>query len=244
MKSIKIILIVLFLCQSIIYSQNQFHGKIIYKAIINNSKLDENINDKKNSADTKYLMNSLKTQDLEYVLTFNNNESLFIKENKLVNEGDKNIKIAEIIVGKGTYYYSLKTNELLRYHEFGGEPFIISLIAVEWKLSQEKKQIGKYECFKATAIKKIKNKTGEIINKSIIAWYTPEISLNLGPKEFNGLPGMILELDEGEVSFVASKIELNPNVVLTINKPTKGKKVTQGEFEDIVKRKTSNFSRN
>lgn len=244
MKSIKKIAIVLFLCQSVIYSQNQLQGKIVYKTIFNNSNFNEMNNNTKISVDVKNIMALLNKQDLEYVLTFNKSESLFIKESKLENEGNKSMKLAEIIAGKGNYYYNIKTNEILRYHEFAGEPFLISMTPVKWNLGHEKKHIGKYECYKATAVKKLKNKRGEIINKSITAWYTPEISLNLGPKEFNGLPGMILELDEGEVSFVASKIELKPDVVFTINKPIKGKKVTQEEFEEIVKEMTPNFSRN
>lgn len=53
-----------------------------------------------------------------------------------------------------------------------------------WNLTKETKQIGTYVCYKATT---------EFRGRNYTAWYSPELSLNLGPWKLNGLPGLIME---------------------------------------------------
>lgn len=71
----------------------------------------------------------------------------------------------------------------------------------------------------------------------IVAWYTPQIPVPQGPGEFHGLPGLILEVQADRTSILCSKIILNPKEAEEIKKPTKGEKVTQEEYQKIVKEK-------
>ena len=57
---------------------------------------------------------------------------------------------------------------------------------------------------------------------TITAWYCPEIPVNQGPENYWGLPGLILEVNDG-------KVEIKP--------ATRGKQVAQTEYNDIVKKK-------
>lgn len=78
----------------------------------------------------------------------------------------------------------------------------------------------------------------EIPNEiEIVAWYTPQIPISQGPGEFSGLPGLILEIQADRTSVLCSKIVLNPKEVIEIKKPSKGQKVTQVEYQKIVKDK-------
>lgn len=71
----------------------------------------------------------------------------------------------------------------------------------------------------------------------ITAWYSPEIPVNQGPENYWGLPGLILEVNDGKTSILCSKIVMNTKDKVEIKAPTKGKEVTQKEYDKIVKEK-------
>ncbi|PKP16630.1 MAG: GLPGLI family protein [Bacteroidetes bacterium HGW-Bacteroidetes-23] len=71
----------------------------------------------------------------------------------------------------------------------------------------------------------------------ITAWYTPEIPVNQGPENYWGLPGLIMEVNTGKTVILCSKVVLNPKDKKEIKAPTKGKAVSQKEFDEIVKKK-------
>jgi len=73
--------------------------------------------------------------------------------------------------------------------------------------------------------------------KEITAWYTPDIPVSTGPANYWGLPGLILGVSDGTTTLLCSKIVMNPKEKAEIKKPTKGKKVTQAEYTDIVAKK-------
>lgn len=72
----------------------------------------------------------------------------------------------------------------------------------------------------------------------ITAWYTPQIPVNLGPGDYWGLPGLILEVNSGRTTILCSKIEINPTDKVEIKAPSKGKVVSKEEYTEIVKEKT------
>ncbi|MEZ4853596.1 GLPGLI family protein [Flavobacterium sp.] len=150
---------------------------------------------------------------------------------------------------------------------FGKEFLIIdSLPVYKWEMSSETKKIGNYTCFKATATiaidssdfrnfrfrrnrenetKKDSTKTNTNLmdqlempkEKVITAWYSPEIPINQGPDDYWGLPGLILEVSDDKTTILCSKIVLNTKDKVEIKAPTKGKEVTQKEYNEILKKK-------
>lgn len=72
---------------------------------------------------------------------------------------------------------------------------------------------------------------------TVVAWYTPEIPVNQGPELYWGLPGLILEVSDGRTTILCSKVVMNVKDKVEIKTPTKGKKVTQAEFDEIVTKK-------
>ena len=72
---------------------------------------------------------------------------------------------------------------------------------------------------------------------TITAWYTPEIPVNQGPEGYWGLPGLILEVNDGKTIILCSKVVLNPKEKTEIKAPSKGKTVSQKEYDDIVVKK-------
>ena len=145
-----------------------------------------------------------------------------------------------------------------------------SLPNLKWKMEGETRVIGGYNCFKATAVRPASKtdfrnfrprkedaattKPADATKKTNLmdeldmpketintAWYTPEIPVNQGPENYWGLPGLILEVNDGKTVILCSKVVLNPKVKTEIKASTKGKVTTQKEFDETVLKKMEEF---
>lgn len=158
---------------------------------------------------------------------------------------------ANIMGGNSSYYKNTSTKELLEQTDLYGKEFLVtdSLTDWKWKLGKESKKIGSYTCYKATAIRTMKTATfsrgaegeneqkEEVVEQEIIAWWTPEIPISQGPRNYWGLPGLIMELNDGKTTMVCSQVILNPKEKVEIKIPKDGKKVTNKEYAEIMKDK-------
>jgi GLPGLI family protein len=72
---------------------------------------------------------------------------------------------------------------------------------------------------------------------TITAWYTPEIPVNQGPESYWGLPGLILEVNDGKTIILCSKVVLNSKDKAEIKPANNGKVTTQKEYDEIVVKK-------
>jgi GLPGLI family protein len=165
----------------------------------------------------------------------------------------------------GKYYKNIQTKTSAKENEFSGKFFLIkdSLTTYNWKMEQETKMIGQNLCFKATTVveRPVRNEfqfgrgpqteeqrkeaeKKEEANKNIkeiiivTAWYTLDIPISNGPGEYWGLPGLILEISDDNTQILCTKIELNPKEKGEIAEPSKGKVVTQKEYDEMVAEKT------
>lgn len=206
-----------------------------------------------------------------YILTFNREESMFKEEDKIdalsgaTDSWGKNFT-------PGDQYKNVKTNTQIQNQEFYGKKFLVkdSLQPISWKIGSETKQIGKYNCFKATALiptndltwyafswnklsnqqKDSENTNSDVKDEASIAltqveaWFTPQIPVGHGPLEYWGLAGLILEVSAGDTTLLCSKIILNPKEKIKIEAPEKGKEVTKNEYQDIILDKMKEFRDN
>ena len=72
---------------------------------------------------------------------------------------------------------------------------------------------------------------------TITAWYTPEIPVSQGPEAYWGLPGLILEVNDGKTTILCSKVVMNVKEKAEIKQPNNGKVVSQKEYDEIVTKK-------
>ena len=72
---------------------------------------------------------------------------------------------------------------------------------------------------------------------TITAWYCPEIPINQGPENYWGLPGLILEVNDGKTVILCTKVVMNSKEKAEIKPATKGKEVSQTEYNEIIKKK-------
>jgi GLPGLI family protein len=222
--SIISLFITIILCVNFSYSQ-QKEGRIVYKSKI--VKLTDDDKSPLNALDDVLEGNDY----VEFELLFRNEESVY----KIVSNLDKEdykLDLSKILLGaRYTYYNNVKTNELFYQLEAYGAFFLIDYSKTKWVLTNENKKIGKYNCYKATTIKIVRNSRGTF-KHNVVAWYTPEIQVHLGPKGYHGLPGLILELQEKNKIYVAKNISLIKSDS-DIPKPIKGKIITQEDFDNI-----------
>lgn len=208
-----------------------------------------------------------------YVLTFNTTESTYKEEEKLeqqqfnngmppppmgmmFNQGDN-----------GEIYKNIVEKKYVSQNDIFGKQFLVkdTLTPLNWNISDEVKTIGKYTCFKATvqvetmALPKMppppspdnpqeektefKEPTPEKTTTTVTAWFTLDIPISNGPAKYQGLPGLILELHTDKTIFLCSKLELF-KTENTIKQPTKGKKVSQQEYDEILIKKTKEAHKN
>jgi len=76
---------------------------------------------------------------------------------------------------------------------------------------------------------------------TITAWYAPEIPINQGPEGYWGLPGLILEVNDGKTIMLCSKVVLNSKDKVEIKAPNNGKVITQKEYDDTIIKKMEEF---
>jgi GLPGLI family protein len=233
----KILFIVLFLIGKLAYSQN-FQGKVLYKSYILENVIDSSTFQKKDKqvADALSIFNkSLKKHPITFELKFTNRESFFQKQTTMKKDNDYGYELAEIYFGgKNIYYANRNSGEKITNKEVYGADYLVigNMKDIKWTLTNQRKKIGNYSCLKAISSLKIKNSKG-IFFKEVIAWYAPEIPVSFGPKDYCGLPGLIIELIEGNITYSAYKLILNTKEKIEIHKPKKGKIITQEELDKI-----------
>ncbi|SHF86433.1 GLPGLI family protein [Flavobacterium segetis] len=76
---------------------------------------------------------------------------------------------------------------------------------------------------------------------TITAWYTPEIPVSQGPEGYWGLPGLILEVNDGKTITLCSKVIMNSKDRVDIKASTKGKVISQKDYDETVIKKMQEF---
>ena len=188
----------------------------------------------------------------EYTLSFNEAESMWKEDVSLDKpQAPSSSGISIIVSGSSDILYqNIKDASFKQQSELMGKQFLIedTLEKPEWKLEKETKNIGQYTCFKATLTEEVEERSfqsvdgdGEeevnTVTKVTTAWYTLDIPVQHGPDEFWGLPGLILEVNDGKMSMMCTQVIINPKEGVAIEIPTKGKKVNSTEYEKISEEK-------
>jgi GLPGLI family protein len=241
-----------------INAQN-FKGKAIYrtstKSSIKFGEGQKGVDDKMQEDLKKRLQ---KMNQKTFILEFDRKTSTYIEEATLASPKSKigGAAFSVISIGgsgnRSIYYKDITEKRFVNQTEIQGKRFLVKdkLPEINWELSSETKNIGTYTCYKATYSKevdkvKISIKDGETVNdkskETIVttAWYTPQVPVSNGPAKYQGLPGLILEVNDGKKTIVCAEIILNPSKKITVTEPKKGKVVSQKKFTKIEKQKSN-----
>ncbi|WP_111685217.1 GLPGLI family protein [Winogradskyella tangerina] len=240
-------------------SAQDFQGVATYKT---QRQLDIKMDSTQMDSDMqKQMIEMMKKQfQKTFLLHFNKEESTYKQDEELdqptVGMGG-NIQIVSIGGGGGSdvLYKNTKEQRYADQVDTYGKIFLVKddIETLDWKLESESKFIGEYQCYKATYTKMVEKprvrfnsdedaeeeeeSEPEMEERTVTAWYTPQIPVNNGPSNYQGLPGLILEVHDGELTIICSKIVLNPKDKVEIKEPEKGKVVDQATYEEIMEKK-------
>jgi len=161
-----------------------------------------------------------------FILSFDTTKTIYIPG----KENPENYKFQKLPAEDNVVYTDIEKKITRSQKKIFENDFLIvdTVKKIQWKITDEKRQIAGFECKRANAI----------IMDSIyvVAYFTEEILVEGGPESFIGLPGMILgvAIPREHITWFASSVSIanqNPQVEI----PQKGKTISNNAFRDILK---------
>lgn len=227
----------------------QFKGEATYKTA---ASMSVDFGGDMQGVDTEAIQKQLaKQMQREYTLTFNTHESSYKRVEELDQNGNVSSGGIQIRMtgGDGIIYRNTKTKVHKESEDLFGKEFLIvdEPESRDWKILNEFKQIGQYECQKAVFESTTRQMTvdsengNEVVEKidtiQVVAWFAPSIPVSHGPDSYWGLPGLILEVKNGNFSILCTKVVMNSDDIGEIEIPKKGKKISRADYDQLQEEK-------
>jgi len=163
-------------------------------------------------------------------LAFNANESLYTyaSEQGETDDGKYSWRNRDLQL-----YRNFEKDKKTEVEEMLGKTYIVedSLHTPVWKIGNQIKDVAGYICMKAETEDPIKK-------QKITAWFAQDIPVPAGPERYNGLPGVILELDlnDGDVVIEATSVTFRKLTPDDLKLPKlKGKKINDVAYDAMIR---------
>jgi len=171
------------------------------------------------------------SNEISFNLYFTTKDCYFEIAEKPVNQNYFSPLFTEMATNHQGYdfYVDLTSSEFIYtlYNNYLNKTFTIKdQFDYNWQILEETKQIGKLLAYKAIGYNKY--------NKTIEAWFTPDIPTSAGPENYYGLPGLIIELQIGYTKYILKNVTLQ-DVTHKIKKIDDSNAVTENEYREISK---------
>lgn len=234
---------------SVSLSPQELKGKAVYQT---HQKVNVTLGDSAEVSEERQAeLNAMLAKQFNktYELVFDKQHSSYKQQEKLdepTNQAGGAMVFVMMSDEASLLYKNIKEKNYASQRDVFGKAFLVKdkLEASAWTMTSESKQIGQYTCYKATTTKMtgstvtIKNgvrtaSPGEEI--TITVWYAPEVPVSNGPALFWGLPGLIMEVHDGNQVIVCTKLILNVDDKIEI--PNNGKVVSEKEYNEIMDEK-------
>lgn len=212
-------------------SFSQEEGTVSYKQVV---QLKFNI-----EGNAPVMMEQLPTESASNFVLYKKGDEILYKN--IVEGGQDDIHYSSggdgdvqmdfrIQMPENILYQDLAEKQFTEQTEFLGKKFLIRgpIPKQAWKLTGNSKKVLDYPCQEAIL---------QDTSQQVVAWFAPTIPWRVGPSRFHGLPGLILELNIGDDRVVRAEALSFEPVEVDIEEPSKGKKVTPEEFEQIREEK-------
>lgn len=180
--------------------------------------------------------NYKRISDINYTLVANQSSSRFELLPTMNSDLSKFNEKYIYLTGAFGVFYTTENEIIQQVTDFStNKPYRISTPNNnEWKILNEVKYIEDFKCIKAVLIH---TKYHPDLNRNVSvethAWFTPEIPIPFGPANYNGLPGLILQVKPLGAKFYFTAIEIN-KTTKAIVEPLEGEKLTEEEFTNQV----------
>ncbi len=188
----------------------------------------------------------------QYELLFSSNKSLW-QMLANANEGDNsfsaggggNMMVMRMGGPSEVAFVDVEGARSVTQREEFDRSFVVTdtLAKLSWKMTEETKTILNYTARKAVAKRigtrmQMSFENGEMKRtqiadtSTVVAWFTTDVPVSVGPVYPGNLPGLILQLETNNGNMVYTAIEISPKVNASkIKEPKDGKKITAAEFQ-------------
>ena len=186
-------------------------------------------------------------ENLQLKLLYNDKVSMFhVPTPVFANKMQESFyKIAKTVAQVNrNYFCDLENGNFIEHVFFEGEEYLIADESnFNWELTMEEKKIEGHNCLKAKTIYTYKSRHGKEELLEVIAWYAPNIPLSLGPRNFSGLPGLILEMSiaDNVIVYYATEILLNFKDMMPIELPKNAQLIQRNEYDLLVRKEYNRF---
>jgi GLPGLI family protein len=164
------------------------------------------------------------------------------------------VENAELKFNANAYRYEIKGNESTYTYKWREDVYIIyrdreigetfdviemfekkyliqdSITCQSWKIKNDMREIAGHICMNALYYDTIKG-------KEVIAWFALDLPVPIGPNQYCGLPGMILEINEanGALVYTATNVLLS-NETVEVPKPVVKNKIKVINYSEYDKK--------
>jgi len=199
-------------CISTLYSQDV---KVIYKSKATEPFAKQMEEDKKRNPHAVHILNQMYRYEkqidaysIDFELIHSNNKSYMSR----VPSDTMGISIWDYESGEFKFSRIMKddrvmkdfTTDSISVSRFRNASYCVrgAMPEFDWIISSEHKEILCFPCIKATSTYQ---------GKEVVAWFTPSIPIPDGPLEYQGLPGLILELStwDNVTTYKAIKVKVD-----------------------------------
>ncbi|MDR3048187.1 MAG: GLPGLI family protein [Bacteroidales bacterium] len=139
-------------------------------------------------------------------------------------------------------YRNREENKMFDYQTFLEKSYGIedTLVCQNWKIRNSMKEVAGHICIDAFYYDSIKE-------KEVVAWFALDMPISIGPDIYCGLPGIILEVNEGNGAkvYTATSLILSEEEI-PISKPEckkKTKMITYSQFKEMIRKQVTDSNK-
>ena len=158
----------------------------------------------------------LKSKPLSYVLEIEQTNSKFYPKDEMALENidGLSLRIRKILsFNSSSVEIDILKDEIFETSHDGTIRIGIKtkISDFKWTITSESKFIDQYKCYKAICQITERGRDDAIVIKDVIAYFCPALNYQCGPREFAGLPGLILELTHNNTVIGLESIVISEN---------------------------------
>ncbi|RZL38929.1 MAG: GLPGLI family protein [Pedobacter sp.] len=177
-----------------------------------------------------YKKNNPQFKSAKSTLKFNSDKGLYKFEEEAVPANNNWLNSNPIADLKNIIATDFKTETSTTQKSVYEATYLVkdSIRKINWKITDETRDIAGYECRRANAI--------IMDSVYVVAYYSNQIAVSGGPESFAGLPGMILglALPHENITWFATKVTEVTVPEKELLPPTKGKPVDNAGLKKVL----------
>jgi GLPGLI family protein len=171
----------------------------------------------------------------QHMLVFNEMSSLYkavpVDENPFDDQaGAGGGRLVMRMVNQNETYFDRGEDMMVLLREFMGKKYLTKNDSkrLPWKLGTDTKEIHGYLCKNAFF-------TDEN-EREVLAWYTEDLRIPIGPDRFHGLPGLIMEvnINQDEMVISVEKLDFRNLKKNELKEPKSGQEITDEAYRAMM----------